>query len=151
MERNKLNLFRHAGELYGQPGQSTDTYTVGLCTGLLAAAAVASSPALPALIPLGVEVALVAFRLGHYVGTTARRLDLARSGTASWSTIVTGTTESLVQDVISAFHNDQVSIHRVLLHWSVSNMLHRSFLDPSMRTLVQQATPRLPSVVLRRR
>ena len=107
---SNFNVFRHAGELYGQPGQSTDTYAVGLCTGLLAAAAVASSPALPALIPLGVEVTLIAFRVGSYVGTTAKHLDMARSGSASWSTIVTGTTESVVHDALSALHADKVNL-----------------------------------------
>jgi len=109
------HVSRHAGELYGQPGQSTDTYSVGLCTGLLAAAAVASSPALPALIPLGVEVALIAFRVGLHVGTTAKNLDLARDGTASWSTIVTGTTESVALNALSAFHQDKVIILSVCL------------------------------------
>lgn len=108
MDQAISNLYRHAGELYGQPGESTNTYAVGLCTGLLAAAAVASSPALPALIPLGVEAALIAFRVGLYVGTTAKRLDVSRDGTASWSTIVTGTSEMAVQNAVAAFNKEKV-------------------------------------------
>ena len=119
-----------------------------MCTGLLAAAAIACSPALPALIPLGVEVALIAFRVGLYVGTTAKRLDSARSGTASWSTIVTGTTKSTIQDALVAFHKDKVNIRSPLLCRSIINALYRSSPDPSTPTLVRQATLLSPSVVL---
>ncbi len=81
---------------------------MGLCTGLLAAAAIASSPALPALIPLGVEIVLIAFRTGLCVGTAARSLELSRDGAASWSFIVTGTDDKEAQATITAFHKEKV-------------------------------------------
>lgn len=83
---------------------------MGLCTGLLAAAAVASSPALPALVPLGVEVVLIAFRTGLCVGTAARSLELSRDGAASWSFIVTGTDDKEAQAAITAFHKEKVCV-----------------------------------------
>lgn len=84
-----------------------DTYAVGISTGLLAAAAIALSPAVPALIPLGVEIVLIAFRTGLHVGTVANLLDLQRDGT-SWSYTLTGTTDAEAQRVLSNFHEDKV-------------------------------------------
>ena len=85
--------------------------TVGLCTGLLAAVAVALSPALPALVPLGVEVTLIAFRTGLCVGTAARSLELSQDRAASWSFIVTGTDDKEAQATITAFHKEKVCGH----------------------------------------
>ena len=81
---------------------------MGLSTGLLAAAAIALSPAVPALIPLGVEVILIAFRTGLHVGTVANLLDLQRHGTP-WSFNLVGTNETEAQEVLSRFHLDRVT------------------------------------------
>lgn len=83
-----------------------DTYAVGISTGLLAAAATALSPAVPALIPLGVEVVLIAFRTGLHVGTVANHLDLQRDGT-NWSFVLSGMTDAEGQRVLSDFHEDR--------------------------------------------
>lgn len=99
---------RYAGDRFGQPGEAARTVTVGLCTGLLAAAAVAFSPALPALVPLGVEVTLIAFRTGLCVGTAARSLELSQDRAASWSFIVTGTDDKEAQAILSSFHREKV-------------------------------------------
>ncbi|KAL8840742.1 MAG: hypothetical protein Q9170_001180 [Blastenia crenularia] len=85
---------------------SPNTLIVGLCTGLLAAAAVASAPAPHRLIPLGVEVVLIAFRVGTYVHRTARQLDISRTGTDSWSVVVGGTTKENAQDALAEFHKN---------------------------------------------
>lgn len=97
---------RHTGDIYGQTGERT--VALGLCTGLLAAAAVASSPALSALIPLGVEVVKIAFRTGLCTGTTAKSLELSQDKAASWSFIVTGTNDKEAQTTIDAFHHTKV-------------------------------------------
>ncbi len=96
--------------MYNQASGTSKTCAVGLCTGLLAAAAVASSPALPALVPLAVEVVLIAFRTGLYAGVTAKSLDVSQGHTASWSSAVTGTNDKDAQSAISDFHHQKVCI-----------------------------------------
>ena len=99
---------RYTGDIYGQTGESSRTVAVGLCTGLLAAAAVASSPALPALVPLGVEVVLIAFRTGLCALTAAKSLELSQDKAASWSFVVTGTDDKEAQATIDSFHHTKV-------------------------------------------
>ena len=99
---------RHTGDVYGQTGESSRTVAVGLGTGLLAAAAVASSPALAALVPVGVDVVLIAFRTGLCALTTAKSLELSQDKAASWSFIVTGTDDKEAQATIDSFHHTKV-------------------------------------------
>jgi len=82
---------------------------VGLSTGLLAAAAVALAPAVPALIPLAVEIVLIAFRLGLHIERTARYVESShtREG-ASWSYVVPGKTEVEAQAALNSFHHEKV-------------------------------------------
>ena len=121
-----LILARYAGDIYGQPGESSKTVTVGLCTGLLAAAAVASSPALPALVPLAVEIVLIAFRTGLCVGTAARSLELSQDRAASWSTIVTGTDDKEAKAVIDSFHTEKVRIRCFLVALAIDLLARKS-------------------------
>ena len=130
----KLTELRYAGDRFGQPGEAK-TVTVGLCTGLLAAAAVASSPSLPALIPLGVEVTLVAFRTGLCVATTARSLDLSQDKTASWSFIVAGTDDNEAQAIITAFHREKVCVSYQEHKIQALTIFPRKSQNQSMRTL----------------
>lgn len=102
-----LTRSRYAGTLHGQPGELQDTYAVGISTGLLAAAAIALSPAVPALIPLGVKVVLIAFRTGLRVGTVADLLDLQRNGT-SWALTLPGMTGAEARRALSNFHKEKV-------------------------------------------
>lgn len=99
--------FEYAGDVCGQSDSSLRTCAIGFCTGTLAAAAVASAPALPALVPLAVEVVLIAFRTGLCAGTSARSLELSQDRTASWSTIVTGTNDKDALAAISEFHKQK--------------------------------------------
>ena len=99
---------RRAGDLFNQPEDATNFFAVGLGSGLLAASAVASSPSLSALIPLGIEVVLIAFRLGMYVGATARHLESARDGADCWSYTVDGTNHEEAATVVSELHKTQV-------------------------------------------
>ncbi len=83
---------------------------MGLSTGLLAAAAVALSPAVPALIPLAVEVVLIAFRLGLHIEKTATNLESSqKSECASWSYVVPGKTEPEAQAALDLFHHEKVT------------------------------------------
>jgi hypothetical protein len=54
----------------------SDTVIVGLCSGLLASAAVSASRSLLDLISIALKVVRVAFRIGVKVDATARRLSI---------------------------------------------------------------------------
>lgn len=60
-----------------------------------------------ALIPLGVEIVLIAFRTGLHVGTVANRLELQRDG-SRWSFKLDETTDAEVQKVLSTIHEARV-------------------------------------------
>ena len=88
-----------------------ETCVVGLSTGLLAAAVVALSPTIPALMPLAVEVVLIAFRLGLHVKNTASNIEMpsAHDDASSWSYVIPGKTQSEAQSALDDFHNDKVT------------------------------------------
>jgi len=81
----------------------------------LAAAAVALSPAIPALIPLAVEIVLIAFRIGLYVKSTAAHMEVlpANHSDTSWSYAVPGMSEHQAKTALASFHDEKV-IHLVL-------------------------------------
>ncbi|KAF2813787.1 ketoacyl-synt-domain-containing protein [Mytilinidion resinicola] len=75
---------------------------LGLCTGLLAGAAVASSKSPADLLPLAVEVVRVAFRAGTCVGVAKDALDA--TSPEPWSTIVTNISEQSARVALAEFH-----------------------------------------------
>ncbi len=83
-----------------------DAKIVGLCTGLIAASAVASADSLTALIPLAVEAVRVAFRTGAHVGRVAQQLE-CETDRKSWSTIVAADVKA-VEAALSEFHKENV-------------------------------------------
>ena len=99
--------FRYAGDPGRQHGELSGTCVVGLKTGLLVAAAVALSPAVSALVPLGKEIVLLAFRTGLHVSTVAGHLDPKPDG-KPWAYEVSGLTIEDAQKALSAFHEDRV-------------------------------------------
>ncbi|KAH8585456.1 hypothetical protein B0O99DRAFT_696467 [Bisporella sp. PMI_857] len=70
----------------------SDTVLVGLCTGLLASAAVSASQSLLDLISIALKVVRVAFRIGVKVDAAARRLSTDHDVeiAQSWSRVVLG-------------------------------------------------------------
>ncbi|OAP61532.1 hypothetical protein AYL99_03735 [Fonsecaea erecta] len=84
---------------------NVDARLVGLCTGLIAAAAVASSDSLTALLPLAVEAVRIAFRAGAQVGKVADQIE-CDSKPQSWSTIVAADEKS-AQAALDAFHKEK--------------------------------------------
>ncbi|KAL8715827.1 MAG: hypothetical protein Q9220_000494 [cf. Caloplaca sp. 1 TL-2023] len=98
--------FEFACTIHLNQQDPSDTVLVGLCTGLFAAAAVASAPLITDLVPLGVEVVLIAFRLGTYINQTALHLDVPGPCGNSWSSVVGGTTEKDADDALAGFHKD---------------------------------------------
>jgi len=76
----------------------------GLCTGLFAATAIATSPSLSTLLPVAVQVVLMAFRTGHYVASMAERLSPATHGQESWTYVLAGVKESEARSILCEFH-----------------------------------------------
>lgn len=82
-------------------------HILGMCTGLLAATAVASSQSLTALIPLAVQAVRIAFRVGAVVSTKADILEKVTEGQTSWATIVTGVGPDALTAELDRFNHEQ--------------------------------------------
>ena len=82
----------------------------------------ACSPEITALIPLAVEVVLIAFRLGRLARTAARHIDLAstENNPASWSYNIPGMTQPEAQAALATFNESKVHSST---HTMESNML----------------------------
>ena len=107
--------YRYFEERPAESFSASNTRILGLCTGLLAAAAVASARSLTDLIPLAVEAVRIAFRTGAHVSTASDALGQKSQVRESWSTIVPGVTENAAQAAIDEFHTQSVCIASVLL------------------------------------
>lgn len=83
---------------------------IGLCTGLLPAAAVSSFSSSTSCIPLAVETVRIAFRLGLHVATVADRLRVKSHKEESWSVLVSGITEVAAKYAVKDFNDQTVSI-----------------------------------------
>ena len=107
----KPDPFRYVGGFRGRENEGSQTCVVGLSTGLLAAAVVALSPTIPALMPLAIEAVLIAFRLGLHVKSTASNIETssAHDDGSSWSYVITGTTQPEAQKALDDFHHDKVT------------------------------------------
>ncbi|KAF6220093.1 hypothetical protein HO133_003224 [Letharia lupina] len=102
-------LARYVGGIRGRDSMGLESCVVGLSTGLLAAAVVALSPTIPALMPLAVEAVLIAFRLGLHVKTAASNIEMSpvHDDDSSWSYIVPGKTKPEAQDALDDFHQNK--------------------------------------------
>jgi hypothetical protein len=80
--------FRNEATSQDGTGRPQDSCLIGLCTGLFAATAITSAPSLPALIPIAVQMVLVAFRAGQYVTGMAEQLEGVDDVSESWSYVV---------------------------------------------------------------
>lgn len=84
---------------------------MALCTGVFAATAITSAPTLSALVPIAVEMVLVAFRTGCYVSKMAEILDSATDESESWTYLVPDTSESKMREILENFHTSCVRQH----------------------------------------
>ncbi|KAL1587284.1 Non-reducing polyketide synthase PKS1 [Cladosporium halotolerans] len=82
------------------------TRVLGLCTGLLAAAAVVSAKNVSDLVPLAVDFVRMSFRSGAMVNGPKSAMTLTGEEKASWSTICTCTTEPAAKKALDAFHKE---------------------------------------------
>ena len=125
---------RYVGGLRGPALSESGSCVVGFSSGLLAAAAVALSPAVSALIPLAVEAVRIAFRLGLHIERTARNIENLQTNEESiWSYVITGKTEEEARNALSVFHDEKVSslllnlifLTDLLDYTSVQSCLHQ--------------------------
>lgn len=93
-----------------------ETYVLGVCTGSLAAAAVSCSSSLSELLPLAVQTALVAFRLGLCALDMRDRLESsAEDRGRPWSVVVSGLDAEAAEAGIKKFCQGNVSRTRVVM------------------------------------
>ncbi|KAH8585608.1 beta-ketoacyl synthase [Bisporella sp. PMI_857] len=79
-------------------------HVLGLCTGLLPAAAVtAHTSHTKDLIPLALQIVCIALRIGVHTRLVATSLGVEASASESWSNVIQGRLEA---DVLAAFHDD---------------------------------------------
>ncbi|KAK3617844.1 polyketide synthase [Elasticomyces elasticus] len=119
-----------------------NTRSLGLCTGLLAAAAVVSARNVQELVSLAVDYVRISFRSGAVVDTARAALSQIGEENSPWSTIVTGTNEKESQKALDAWHKEKgiqqssqvyisaVSIHAVTMS-GPPTMLERFFQESS--------------------
>ena len=86
---------------------ASNTRVLGLCTGLLSAAAVVSVKTVEELVPLAIQFVRLAFRSGAVVDGARSVLSQIGEEKAPWSTIVTGTSEQAAKDALAAFHQEK--------------------------------------------
>lgn len=89
-----------------KPGE---TALVGLCTGLFAAAAISSAPSLSGLVPVAVQVSLMAFRTGAHVAALADRLQGDADASQSWTHVLPAVEEAETRSLLKTFHTENVS------------------------------------------
>ncbi|KAL8327543.1 hypothetical protein RB597_003732 [Gaeumannomyces tritici] len=102
-----VDYIDHAEKHYEDVTQHENTHLVGLCSGLFAASAIASTTSVSSLVPLAVQTVLMAFRTGSQVAALAERLEPSTDCSESWTYIVPGLTEEAAQAEISEFHSTQ--------------------------------------------
>lgn len=84
----------------------SDTVLVGLCTGLLAAAAVSASQSILDLLANALKVVRVAFRIGVKVNDAAQRLSTIHDVEVnqSWSRLVVGVQKEATMAEVTQFN-----------------------------------------------
>ncbi|CAK7211744.1 Type I Iterative PKS [Sporothrix bragantina] len=93
----------HAEKNWEDVTRHDHTFLVGLCSGLFAAAAIASTPSLSTLVPVAVQAVLMAFRTGLYVSSLADRLCPPTEKNESWTYIFPNQQEEAVRHLLAEF------------------------------------------------
>ncbi|KAJ4306093.1 hypothetical protein N0V88_000889 [Collariella sp. IMI 366227] len=84
-----------------------DTVLVGLCSGLWAAAAIATAPSLPDIVPAGVQAVLFALKLGSYVHGIGQRMSPTHERSESWTYLYSGLSQEDTEEKLASFHRDE--------------------------------------------
>lgn len=91
--------------------RASDTCVVGLCTGLLSAAAVTLAPTLTSLIPFAVQMVLIAFRIGLHVSEIGNSLHNDEASKC-WTYVLPNANELTIRDTLKEFNTKQVCVLR---------------------------------------
>lgn len=108
----------------------------GLCSGMFAAAAITSTPTLSTLVPVAVQIVLMAFRTGNHVAAMAERLcTTTTERSESWTYILPGMTGDEASSTLEKFNMSRVcspstSSHILIRHNLI--MLNRKSLLPTV-------------------
>lgn len=78
-----------------------------LCSGMFAAAAITSTPTLSTLVPIAVQVTLMAFRTGTYVAAMAERLNPPTDHSESWTYILPGLSSDDTRAALDKFNSEK--------------------------------------------
>ncbi|KAJ0420671.1 beta-ketoacyl synthase [Aspergillus carlsbadensis] len=93
-----------------QPGRvyptNADARVTGLCTGLLAGAAISCCRSLSELIPVAVHTVTVALRIGFLVNGVRRRIDPCGDTADSWSLVMPGLNEDSATAVLEKYASE---------------------------------------------
>lgn len=98
--------------------EPSNTEVLAVCTGLLAASAVASCKSLTSLIPLAVQAVRIAFRLGSRVAAVGNQLESASDRQKTWSTIVMGLSPEAAERALEEFNESRGLIQSTRLYIS---------------------------------
>ncbi|KAA8573325.1 hypothetical protein EYC84_003812 [Monilinia fructicola] len=98
--------------------ESSNTEVLAVCTGLLAASAVASCKSLTSLVPLAVQAVRIAFRLGSRVAAVGSQLESASDRRKTWSTIVLGISPEVAEHALAEFNESRGLIQSTRLYIS---------------------------------
>ncbi|KAK4230211.1 PaPKS1 melanin biosynthesis polyketide synthase encoded by the PaPKS1 protein [Podospora fimiseda] len=94
----------HAEKNYEDVTRHDRTLLVGLCSGMFAASAIASTPSLSTLVPVAVQAVLLAFRTGSHVHAIGERLNPVDEQSESWTYIFPGLKEDDATSALDDFH-----------------------------------------------
>ncbi|KAI0434278.1 polyketide synthase [Xylaria sp. FL1042] len=97
----------HAEKNHEDISRPENTRLCGLCTGLFAAAAIAISPSLSALLPIAVQVVLMAFRVGSHVGSLSERLSPSNERSESWTRVMASGNDGDAKKILADFHQSE--------------------------------------------
>ncbi|KAI0881801.1 polyketide synthase [Annulohypoxylon maeteangense] len=92
---------------HGDVTDKSNTKLSGLCTGLFAATAIASSPSLSTLLPVAVQTVLMAFRTGCHVASLAERLSPSTGKSESWTYVLPAAQEAEAKSLLAEFHKEE--------------------------------------------
>ncbi|KAH8804534.1 hypothetical protein F5884DRAFT_679320 [Xylogone sp. PMI_703] len=89
------------------PNKLSETCIIGESNGLFAAAAIASSQSLSELVPVSVQLVLIAFRSGLCVAAMASRISNDAKSRNNWAYDLPNTTQETVTSVLNDFHKEK--------------------------------------------
>ncbi|RDW91966.1 hypothetical protein BP5796_01360 [Coleophoma crateriformis] len=123
------------------------TQILGVCTGLLAASAVASCSSLTALIPLAVQAVRIAFRMGARVTTVGNQLESSVDKSSTWSTIVLGIGSEAAEVALEEFNDEKGLANSNKLYMSATGTMSVTISGPpSIRKQLFETSPHFQSL-----